>query len=39
MPLILNTSPIFPPIRYWDETQNEIRLEYQAQIINFNIHY
>ncbi len=38
MPLILNTSPIFPPIHIGDETQNEARLENQAHIINLNIH-
>jgi len=39
MSLILNTSPILSPIRYGDETKNEVRLEDQAHTINFNIHY
>jgi len=41
MSLTRNTSPIFRPIssQRRDETQNESRLDNQAPINNFNIHY
>ena len=44
MLLILNTSPIFHPIRLVNndersETQNKVRLDNQTYIINFNIRY
>jgi len=39
MSFILNTSPIFPLIRYRDERKNEIRIDNQAHIININIRY
>ncbi len=47
MPLILNTSPISPPIHDGDETQIKARLvplgdpygKNQAHLLNFNIHH